>query len=186
MNVSYKYITGQGHSEFSAIVSFYCASTPSEPSLPIVWWKDINRIIINWNQPMSGGSPILGYVLMMKLATESDYITIYDGSQSPSVTYATISKYKNNPLTTTSYMFQLFAMNLVGTSGASPVLTVTISNTASATTSILSGEFLNPFPANRLVDINIQLLFINIGQRLLWSSYDSWWIIFYTRFKRLL
>jgi hypothetical protein len=143
-------------------VSYYCASLPSPPDLPIVWWKDINRIIINWSQPATGGSPILGYILKMKLVSESDYITVYDGSEHPSITYATISEYKNNPLTTTGYTFQVYAINLVGISLASPALTVNIEVTASASNSIITGAFQIPFPANHLVDINIQVNFSKI------------------------
>lgn len=94
---------------------------------------------------------------MMKTVTDTEYTIIYDGSKFPSVTYATISKYKDLPLTITTYMFQVYAMNIVGTSVASPVLSITIDNTAYAGNSLLSGSALSSFPANRLVNLNLQV-----------------------------
>jgi hypothetical protein len=158
MDISYTYSLGLQISPTSPTVTLYCADKPSAPTIPLVAWKDINRIVLNWTPPNDNGSPILGYQLYMKLSTDPTYVLAYDGSAEPSQTYTTISTYLNNPLTIASYSFQLYAINIVGISAASPVLTVQINDTASPQYSIPSGSGLSSFPANTYENIVLQVI----------------------------
>ena len=161
LDISYVYSLGLNTSPDSPVVTFYCADTPSAPAIPIVLWSDINRIVINWSSPVNNGSPILGYELYMKLSTDTSFVLVYDGSKEPSQTYSSMSTYLNNPLIIASYSFQVYAMNIVGKSPASPILTININDTASPSFSVLSGSGLNSFPANTYQNIDLQVnLFI--------------------------
>jgi hypothetical protein len=157
MAISYTYSLGLLNSPTSPTVTLFCADKPSAPIMPLVTWKDINRLVLNWVPPGDNGSSILGYQLYMKLFTDPTYVVVYDGSSKPSNTFTTISTYLGNPLAITSYSFQLYAINIVGVSAASPVLTVQINDTASLQYSILSGAGLSSFPANTYVNIALQV-----------------------------
>lgn len=118
-------------------------------STPSILINDINRIVLTWNPPSDdGGSPILGYYIKMKKNSESEYITVYDGSNILTHT-ATIYEYNNNELEYTTYDFQIFAINIIvalfdnsftENSDNSPSFSVTISNSPYYSNCILSGN----------------------------------------------
>jgi hypothetical protein len=126
--------------------------------MPTVLWNDINQIILSWTLPSdNGGSPIIGYQLYMKKTTESTFIQIYDGSYKPATTFYTIKTYNNSPLSSVNYDFQLLALNIIGNSGFSPILTILAQNLPYGPNCQVSGTALSSFPSNTNVSLNVKV-----------------------------
>ena len=60
-----------GFSTFSNTVSILAAQIPDQPTTVSTTWSPDN-VIVNWNIPDSGGSPITGFKVFLR---ESDNVT---------------------------------------------------------------------------------------------------------------
>ena len=139
VDVSYFYTSNSVNSPYSPSVTFYCASLPDPPNVPQLLWKDNNRINVNWTPQSNGGSSILGYILYMKLSTESEFTIVYDGTNSREINHTTITSYKNSPLINSTYNIVVKARNIIGLSGNSAALNVIMDTYPKSSNCILSG-----------------------------------------------
>jgi len=134
------YSIGPDSSKYSPEITFYCASLPDPPTTPNLIWKDPSRIKINWSPGDNGGSSILGYIVYMKLSTDSSYLITYDGSTDPNTNYLTISSYNNQALVpNVYYQISIRAKNIVGFGAYSGVLSIILGNFPSSLNSSISG-----------------------------------------------
>ena len=100
-----KAVNSIGSSDYSSGIEISAINTPVAPAAPTLIKKDRYSIRLAWSTPSeTGGSPILGYKLYMKINT--DYSLIYSGST---------SDYLVTGLTPgSSYYFKVAARNLAG------------------------------------------------------------------------
>lgn len=78
------------------------------------------QIYLSWTAPRTGGSTITDYVVKYKLTSEpTTWTTFADGTSTN--TFATVTGLTNG----SSYDFQVFAVNAIGTSLGSPIITKT-------------------------------------------------------------
>jgi len=76
-------------------------------------------IIVSWNEPSSNGAPITGYKLYMAEMSQA-FNLIYDGSNRYDIKSSTLVNKVKKSL---SYHFKVLAINAVGESDFSPILT---------------------------------------------------------------
>ena len=76
----------------------------------------------------------------MKRPSEITYQLVYDGGNSSIVRRAVVTSYNSAPLQNTAYYFVVKAINWVGSSEDSAILTVNIQLPISASKSIVSGS----------------------------------------------
>ena len=112
---------------------------PASPAIPSLIWKDPTRIRVSWLPPDSGGSPILGFMVYMKLSTNLEYSLVYDGSNDPNVTFSTITMLNNLNLTNNTYDIIVRARNIVGYGAYSGSLTVNLTSFPSSKNTIVTG-----------------------------------------------
>ena len=125
--------------------------------MPTLISADTTRIIVTWATPTDiGGSPITGYRLYMKLASESLYMLAYDGQYAPATKMASISTYNSAALAKTVYNLVLGAYNWVGVSDNSTTLVVSVQSSTSAANSLVSGAGISSIVALEATTITVQ------------------------------
>lgn len=160
LNISYMYSIGADNSLFSPEISFYCASLPDPPLVPNLIWKDPSRVKINWFPSLTGGSTILGYLVYMKLSTDSSTTLIYDGSFDPNTNYLTINSFNNAALLTdVIYQISIRARNIVGIGGYSATLNFVLGNYPSSINSVING--LSQLFSGYVSTLNLKVTFQN-------------------------
>ncbi len=116
-----------GESQKSNIVSYYVATVPSAPALPVEeniylvngYEQEEAAIQVKWVAPASNGAPITGYRVEMA-EDAGEFKLIYDGSGRSDI----LSHTQQQGITKSSYYkFKVQALNAVGSSPFSPVLT---------------------------------------------------------------
>jgi hypothetical protein len=81
--------------------------------------EDYLAIQVTWSQPADNGAPVTGYQLWMS-EEEFSYKMVYDGTRRSDILKYTVTQGITKTLT---YNFKVTAINFVGTSGFSSVLT---------------------------------------------------------------
>lgn len=154
-------------SDWSAKVTFYCATEPMAPAAPAKVFAEQELVQITWEIPTdNGGSSVLGFQLQMKRDTDPDYTLVYDGQEDPTVkTYSTITDEDGNPLVAGSYLFQVRARNIVGFSEYSDPLTLVLAMKTSHTLSVLSGAGISDVEGAVTTSIHVQAVDENGSNR---------------------
>ncbi len=137
-------------------MTFYCASLPDPPNVPQLLWKDNNRINVNWSAQSNGGSAILGFILYMKLSTDSEFTIVYDGTNSRDINHMKITSFKNLPLQNSTYNIVVKARNIIGLSGNSGALNVIMGTYPKSSNCILTG--INKFYSGYVSKITLQVI----------------------------
>ncbi len=141
MKVYLQYYSGGVASGYSVPVSMMCANVPNAPAIPTILIKNLDQIVIEWTPPSSdGGSPILGYQVDMRKDSDASYTQIYNGSENPGARQLEVSEYNSAALEVTTYHFRVRALNWIGASTESPILSVIISTETNPTNSVVSGS----------------------------------------------
>lgn len=115
-----------GESELSDVLTLYVAGKPSAPAAPIetqIFTDDYESIqmsiTVSWAAPAGNGAPITGFKLYMAEMSQS-FQLVFDGTNRSDILTHTIV---NDVKKTLSYHFKVAAINNVGQSDFSPVLT---------------------------------------------------------------
>jgi hypothetical protein len=95
-------------SDNSPAITMLCAGPPASPSNPTLLLSSLDLILISWDPPASdGGSPILGYSLMMKTSAETTFVMAYNGTQDPTTRQLAITSHNDKPLEVVVYEMTL-------------------------------------------------------------------------------
>jgi hypothetical protein len=66
-DIELAFTDGSGvESDASAPVTMICADVPESPAAPVLLLGSLDLILIEWEPPADGGSPILGYEILMR------------------------------------------------------------------------------------------------------------------------
>jgi len=81
-----------------------CADVPASPAAPALLLRSLDLILVTWEPPASdGGTPVLGYAVLMKESASSTYTMIYNGTQNPATRSLAIKEFNGAALATESY-----------------------------------------------------------------------------------
>ena len=82
VDISLAYTSTSGALSFhTAPQTFICANVPSSPDTPRFLVRTLDLLLLEWDPPSSdGGSPILGYAILMKTLAESEFTMVYNGT----------------------------------------------------------------------------------------------------------
>lgn len=85
LDVSLRYKDAAGTQSASSVsVTMICADVPSSPAAPTLLLGSLDIILLEWEPPAStGGSPILGYEVLMSSDAVPTAVQVYDGKQNP-------------------------------------------------------------------------------------------------------
>lgn len=124
-----------GESELSDVLTLYVAAKPSAPAAPVEqsiftddYSSELMSITVGWSEPAGNGAPITGYKLFMAEMSQA-YQLVFDGSNRADIQSYTVV---NGVKKTLSYHFKIVAINNVGESAFSAVLTSFIATVPSA------------------------------------------------------
>lgn len=109
----------------SDVSTFIAAVVPNAPAVPTLsnsYLEDSSyaSLEIKWVEPPTGGSAIIGYRLYMSRSDESNYVKIFDGMNRPDIT----SYVSKGRIIGYTYNYKITAINAVGESLYSPILSV--------------------------------------------------------------
>ncbi|CAK9054471.1 unnamed protein product [Durusdinium trenchii] len=101
------------HGPRSRPITFVTAGLP-DWQLAIPETTSLGSIVmrLSWEEPMTGGSSILGYQVEMETNTAPGWNLIYDGSQDPMVKHLVLQNLSYG----TTYFYNVYAINAIGRS----------------------------------------------------------------------
>lgn len=120
--------------------SFYAVSSPTVPSTPTSIFSTAGngQISLSWSAPSNNGdSPILDYIIEYSSDNGLNWVTFSDGLSTS--TSATITGLTNDRV----YLFRVSAINSVGSSSASNVLTARPSSNTNFNTYFIAPPLMN-------------------------------------------
>ena len=120
-----------------------CADVPQSPQAPTLLVNTLDLILLEWDPPADdGGSPILGYAILMKTQDMTDLLMVYNGTQNPSTRSLALTEFNDAPLEKTEYVIIVRAYNWVGESYDTQLsfATVIITVRTNAETSLIFGD----------------------------------------------
>jgi titin len=109
-----------GLSPFSAASRFMAAKLPAKPSAPTSSSADRTTIVVDWTAPYNGGTPITNYKVMWNLGGGgTDFFELFTTSDASTFSYT-----RSGLTTGETYQFKVVAINFIGESEASDILSV--------------------------------------------------------------
>ena len=113
-DVQYKIraVTESGNGEFSIRNTFTIASMPTITDAPVILSQSATHINLEWTLTSDGGSVITGYRLYQTNVTTGGEFLVYDGTNIPTVTSASITQITAGH----SFKYRVIAINRVGDS----------------------------------------------------------------------
>jgi hypothetical protein len=170
------YINSVGNDSLpSNPVTFLCANAPDSPATPTLLLRSIDIVMISWEPPANdGGTPILGYSVLMKPSDSSTYTMIYNGTQNPATRSLSVVDFNGAPLETKSYDLIVRAYNWVGESPDTQIaLTLILSVRANSLLTTLTGDMLLEDPPNSGIQNGMALLYAAVESRLTLEPRDA-------------